>query len=120
MIIYKSMVKRANEFKKFYTDSLSSILSRFEEHEAQRIECLKVAADRIIVYETNQDMNNRYDAKAFAKVAENINGDKQIKFFQSKICLLKLEETPDFQFIRLPTYDQRDLQNLSISITSPH
>jgi len=47
------MVKRANEFKRFYTDTLSKILKRLEEHELERIECLKVAADRIIVYETS-------------------------------------------------------------------
>lgn len=66
---------------------------------------MKIAADRIIVYETNLEMNNKYDAKAFAKIADNINGDKQIKFFQSKISLMKMDETPEFQFVRIPTYD---------------
>lgn len=36
----------------------------------------KEAADKIIVYETNQEMNNKYDAKAFAKIAEGINKEK--------------------------------------------
>ena len=35
-------------------------------------------------------MNNKYDAKAFAKVVEFIDADKQIKFFKSKISLLKV------------------------------
>lgn len=51
-------------------------MKRFEEHENERIECLKAAADKIIVYETSQDMNNKYDAKAFSRVVEGINGDK--------------------------------------------
>lgn len=41
-------------------------------------------------------MNNKYDAKAFAKIVDNINGDKQIKFFLSKISLMKMDETPEF------------------------
>jgi len=62
-----------------------------EEHEEQRIEAFKAAADKIIVYETNFELNNRYDAKIFAKVAEEINGEQQIKFFKSKISLLKVK-----------------------------
>jgi hypothetical protein len=51
---------------------------------------MKEAVDKIIVYETSQDMNNKYDAKIFIKVAEGINEDKQIKFFKNKIALLKV------------------------------
>lgn len=66
------------------------LLRRLEEHELDRIEGFKAAADKIIVYETSQDMNNKYDAKVFAKVAENIDVDKQVKFFKCKINLLKV------------------------------
>ena len=38
------------------------------------------------------EMNNKYDAKVFAKVAEGINLDKQIKFFQSKVNLMKVSK----------------------------
>lgn len=69
-IVYKSIVKRANEFKKFYCETMRQLLSRLEEHELERIEHFKAAADKIIVYETSQDMNNKYDAKIFSKVAE--------------------------------------------------
>lgn len=61
-----------------------------EEHEKERIEYFKSAADKIIVYETSLEMNNRYDAKVFSKVADGINADKQIKFFKSKVNLLKV------------------------------
>lgn len=37
---------------------------------------MKAAADKIIVYETSQDLNNKYDAKIFAKVVDSINADK--------------------------------------------
>ena len=84
------MVKRANEFKRLYCDRMGQLLKRLEEHEEERIESFKAAADKIIVYETSQDMNNKYDAKVFAKVAEGIDGDKQIKFFKSKVNLLKV------------------------------
>jgi hypothetical protein len=52
------------------------LLKRLEEHEDERIVALKAAADKLIVYETSQEMNNRYDAKVFAKVVDSINGDK--------------------------------------------
>lgn len=55
---------------------MQQLLKRLEEHEEERIECLKAAADKIIVYETSQDLNNKYDAKVFAKVAESIDGDR--------------------------------------------
>jgi hypothetical protein len=55
---------------------MGQLLSRLEDHESERIGCFKAAADKIIVYETSQDLNNKYDAKVFAKVAENIDGDK--------------------------------------------
>lgn len=39
-------------------------------HEEARIQGLQAAADKIIVYETSQEMNNKYDAKVFAKVID--------------------------------------------------
>ena len=74
--MYKSIVKRANEFKSMYCDRMGHLLKRLEDHEEERIQNYHAAADKIIVYETNNDLNNKYDAKAFAKVAEKINGDK--------------------------------------------
>lgn len=70
---------------------MNALLKRMEDHEEDRIRQFKAAADKIIVYETSQDLNNKYDAKAFADVAEGINAEKQIKFFQSKINLLKVK-----------------------------
>jgi hypothetical protein len=35
-------------------------------------------------------MNNKYDAKMFAKVADSIDGEKQLKFFKGKVNLLKV------------------------------
>ena len=55
---------------------MGQLLKRLEEHEVERIHSYQAAADKIIVYETNQDMNNKYDAKAFVKVAEKIDADK--------------------------------------------
>ena len=55
---------------------MGQLLGRLEEHEGERIGSFKAAADKIIVYETSQDMNNKYDAKVFAKIAEGIDGDK--------------------------------------------
>lgn len=75
-MLYKSIVKRANEFKRYYCEQMSQLLNRLEEHELERILSLKAAADKIIVYETSYEMNNKYDAKAFVKVAESINEDK--------------------------------------------
>ena len=69
---------------------MNELLKRLEEHEEERIQGFKAAADKIIVYETNYELNNKYDAKSFAKVAEGINGDKQIKFFRSKINLMRV------------------------------
>ncbi|CDW73398.1 UNKNOWN [Stylonychia lemnae] len=97
LLVYKSIVKRANEFKRYYCEQMSQLLKRLEEHEVERIQSLKAAADKIIVYETSYEMNNKYDAKAFVKVSESINEDRQIKFFKSKVNLMK-------------TYDQKDLQ----------
>eukprot|EP00347_Sterkiella_histriomuscorum_P022699 403337490 len=114
MIIYKSMVKRANEFKKYFQEQMSYLLKRLEEHENERIECLKAAADKIIVYETSQDMNNKYDAKAFARTIDEINGDKQIKFFKSKINLMKIDDLPDFQFVKIATYEIKESLNASV------
>lgn len=89
-VVYKSVVKRANDFKRFYCEQMMQLLKRLEEHEDERIQALKAAADKLIVYETSQEMNNRYDAKVFAKVVDSINGDKQIRFFKSKVNLLKV------------------------------
>ena len=58
------------------------LLHRLEDHEMERIQILKEATDSVIVYETNKEMNNKYDAKVFAKVAENIDLGKQIDFFK--------------------------------------
>lgn len=55
---------------------MSVLLSRLEQHELSRIALLKEAIDAVIVYETNKEMNNKYDAKVFAKVAENIKLEK--------------------------------------------
>jgi len=64
MVIYKSVVKKANEFKALhYQPQLSELVKRLEEHEEERIDQFRAAADKIIVYETNQELNNRYDAK---------------------------------------------------------
>lgn len=89
-LVYKSMVKRANEFKLFYCESMQALLRQLEQHEEERIDMLKAAADKVIVYETSQDLNNKYDAKVFAKVVDSINADKQIKFFRSKASLLRV------------------------------
>ena len=69
---------------------MKELLQKLEDHELQRIQLLKEATDSVIVYETNMEMNNKYDAKVFAKVAEGINLDKQIDFFKSKVGLLKV------------------------------
>jgi hypothetical protein len=69
---------------------MQQLLKRLEEHEEERIDCLRAAADKIIVYETSQEMNNKYDAKIFAKVVEGISADRQIKFFKSKVNLLRV------------------------------
>jgi hypothetical protein len=69
---------------------MQQLLKRLEEHEEERIECLRAAADKIIVYETSQDMNNKYDAKVFAKLVDGISADRQIKFFKSKVNLLRV------------------------------
>ena len=53
-------------------------------------------------------MNNKYDAKVFAKVAEQIDGEKQLKFFKSKVALLRVEEMPDFQFVKIASYDLKE------------
>ena len=92
------MVKRANEFKSLYCHSMGQLLSRLEEHEEERIQLFKAAADKIIVYETSQDMNNKYDAKVFSRVAENIDTSKQIKFFKSKVSLLKVSPARPISF----------------------
>ena len=84
------MVKRANEFKRFYCETMTQLLKRLEDHEEERIEHIKAAADKIIVYETSQEMNNKYDAKVFSKCIETIDGDKQLKFFKSKVSLLRV------------------------------
>lgn len=88
--MYKSTVKSANELKKFYFDRMKMLLKRLEEHEDERVQFLKATADKIIVYETSQEMNNKYDAKMFAKVADSIDGEKQLKFFKGKVNLLKV------------------------------
>ena len=75
-----------------YCMQMNILLNRLEDHEKDRIESFKAAADKIIVYETSQDLNNKYDAKVFAKVAEGIDGDKQINFFKSKMSLLKVRK----------------------------
>jgi hypothetical protein len=69
---------------------MQGLLKQLEQHEEERIDLLKAAADKIIVYETSQDLNNKYDAKVFAKVVDSISADKQIKFFRSKVGLLKV------------------------------
>ena len=84
------MVKKANEVKHFYMDRMGMLLKRLEEHEDERVQSLRAAVDKIIVYETSQEMNNKYDAKMFAKVADGIAGDKQLKFFKGKVNLLKV------------------------------
>ena len=91
--MYKSMVKRANEFKRFYCESMQGLLKQLEQHEEERIELMKAAADKIIVYETSQELNNKYDAKVFAKVVDSISVDKQIKFFRSKAGLLRVSSS---------------------------
>lgn len=52
-LIYKSIVKWANEFKSDYCYRMGNLLKRLEEHEEQRIQTYQAAADKIIVYETN-------------------------------------------------------------------
>ena len=89
-VIYRTMVKKANEVKHFYMDRMGMLLKRLEEHEDERVQSLRAAVDKIIVYETSQEMNNKYDAKMFAKVADGIDGDKQLKFFKGKVNLLKV------------------------------
>ena len=100
-IVYKSIVKRANEFKQFYCERMGQLLQRLEEHEETRIQACKAAADKIIVYEASQEMNNKYDAKVFGRVAETIDGEKQLRLFKSKVSLLKIEDMPDFQCVKI-------------------
>jgi len=66
--VYKATVKKANEFKSHYCARMGELLQHLESHEQHRIEGIKAAIDKIIVYETSQDMNNKYDAKVYAKV----------------------------------------------------
>jgi len=84
---------------------MQELVKRLEEHEEERIDHLRAAADKIIVYETNQELNNWYDAKQFASVVESICADKQMTFFKSKVNLMKLERVPDFQFVKVAVYD---------------
>lgn len=36
---------------------MSQIIAKFEEHEDERLQIFKDAADKIILFETNQEMN---------------------------------------------------------------
>jgi hypothetical protein len=69
---------------------MGMLLKRLEEHEDERVQTLRAAVGKIIIYETSEDMNNKYDAKIFAKVANSIDVDKQMKFFKGKVNLLKV------------------------------
>jgi hypothetical protein len=84
------VARRANEFLVYYSEAMGELVAALEAHERARIELLQTAADRIIVYETSQEMNNRYDAKVFAKIVETISTDSQIAFFKSKVSLMKV------------------------------
>ena len=89
-IIYKSIVKRANEFKQFYVERMNQLMGRLQEHERERVETCREAAQKIIVYETSLEMNNKYDAKAFQRVVDGIESDKSVRFFQGKVNLLRV------------------------------
>jgi hypothetical protein len=52
-IVYRSTVKSAKELKKFYLDRMKMLLKRLEEHEDERVQFLRAAVDKIIVYETS-------------------------------------------------------------------
>ena len=104
--LYKVAVKKANEFKEnHYIPSLTDLTQRLVQHEEERIDLFKAVVDRLIVYETNKELNNQYDVKAFAGVAANIDAEQHVKFFRSKIGLMQIENIPDFNFVKVAMYD---------------
>ena len=82
---------------------MAKLLSIYEKHEDNRLETFKEAIDAIIIYETSYEMNNKYDANSFAKIAKGIDVEKQREQFKRKLNLLKLQDMPDFKVVKVST-----------------
>ncbi|CAI2359647.1 unnamed protein product [Moneuplotes crassus] len=58
-----------------YTENLEDFRKEFQELESMRFQSIEDAINRIVIFETSCDMNNKYDTKGMAALVEKLDRD---------------------------------------------
>ena len=78
---YKSSVDAANDYKSKHDDMMDKILQIYQKHEETRLEEMKDALRKYVVYQTAYLRNMQYDVEQLSKSMEGINTEADIQQF---------------------------------------
>lgn len=69
----KNIKNFINQSLNVYTQRVKEFRKKFEELEQHKFQGIVDALNRIIIFETSCDMNNKYDAKGMASLVEKLD-----------------------------------------------
>lgn len=77
-----------NQSFNLYVQKLQEFKNQFEELEKLKFQSIVDAMNRIIIFETSCDMNNKYDAKGMAALVEKLDQQSYVSELNnhSNIC----------------------------------
>ena len=87
--------RQMNEHLNLYRKKISDFTKSYRELEDAKFEMLYDSINKMIIFETACDMNNKYDTKGFSQLMEKIDKSK----YMDKIKLKEFENTGKYTFI---------------------
>ena len=70
---YKILIKWSNEYLSQYSRWMKNLVNALKTHEEQRSQLVTDALNKMILFETSVEMNNKYDTKQFAALMDELH-----------------------------------------------
>ena len=89
------VAKQLNEHLELYKNKIEEFKTAFKDLEGAKFEMLFDSINKMIIFETACDMNNKYDTKGFADLIDKISKEE----YMNKISMEKFDNTGKYSFI---------------------
>ena len=85
----KNIKNFINQSLNIYSQRVKEFKAKFEDLEKHKFQSIVDALNRIIIFETSCDMNNKYDVKGMASLVENLDQKQYTDHLHAEINICK-------------------------------
>ncbi|CAI2386080.1 unnamed protein product [Moneuplotes crassus] len=105
-----------NEIITEYSQNLENFRNEFEQLESNRFQSIEDAMNKIVIFETSCDLNNKYDTKGMADLVEKLDREaycNKIKVHEiSPLQKLDFHPEDELKYLDLLIEDSKDNENI--------